>query len=167
MNPVIIGNLISLIGCTLMVLVGFIRKRKIILTVQCVQFGFQAVANLILGGVSGFIAGIVSIVRNLAFWGGKKTFWLKALFMAVQILLSLNHLDGLIQWFPVFSAAIYTWFLDTDNEAILKGAIIGAQVLWLIYDFVYLNYTAAIFDAFTIISNIIGIFMVRKAASSR
>ena len=163
-NPIVIGNLVSLIGCTLMVLVGFIRKRKTILTVQCVQFSFQADANLILGGVSGFIAGVISIARNLAFFSGRKSIALKILFMAVQIALSYNHLDSLIHWFPVISSAIYTWFLDTNKESVLKASIIGAQVLWLVYDLLYLNYTAALFDAFTILSNFIGILMVRKTA---
>ena len=163
-NPILIGNLISLIGCTLMVLVGFLRKRKTILSVQCVQFSFQAVANLILGGVSGFIAGVISIARNLAFFSGRKSIVLKLLFMAVQIALSLNHLDSLIHWFPVISSAIYTWFLDTNKESVLKASIIGAQVLWLIYDLVHLNYTGALFDIFAVVSNAVGILMIKKAA---
>ena len=75
-----------------------------------------------------------------------------------------SQLDSLIHWFPVISSAIYTWFLDTNKESVLKASIIGAQVLWLVYDLFYLNYTAALFDAFTILSNFIGILMVRKAA---
>ena len=104
------------------------------------------------------------MLRNLAFFNGRKSLLLKIIFMALQILLSLDHLHGAIEWFPIISAAIYTWFLDTDKESILKGAIIGAQVLWLVYDIAYMNYTAALFDAFTIVSNVIGIFMVRKAS---
>lgn len=165
-NPVVIGNLVSLVGCILMVLVGFIRNRQTILTVQCFQFGFQGAANLILGGISGFVSGVVSIIRNLAFFRGRKSVLLKLLFMAVQILLSADHLHGLIEWFPIISAAIYTWFLDSDKEAVLKASIIGAQVLWLVYDLFYLNYTAALFDAFTILSNFIGILMVKRSPRS-
>ncbi len=162
-NPVLIGNLFSLIGCTLMVLIGFIRKRKTILAVQCVQFSFQAVANLVLGGTSGFIANIISIVKNLVFFRGRQSLILKIVFMAVQIILSLGHLNSLVQWLPIFSTAIFTWFLDTKNETILKGAIISAQVLWLIYDLVHLNYTGVLFDIFAIVSNAVGILMLKKA----
>lgn len=164
-NPIIIGNCVSLIGCILMVLAGFIRKKKSILAVQCFQFGFLGTANLILGGVSGFISGIVSILRNLAFFNGRKSIILKIFFTALQIVLSLGHLNSLIEWFPIFSAAIYTWFLDTDKTVYLKLSIIAAQVLWLIYDLIYMNYTAAFFDAFTILSNFIGILMVKKTTS--
>lgn len=163
-NPIVIGNLVSLFGCILMVLTGFLRNRKTILTVQCVQFGFLATANLILGGVTGFVSGTISILRNLVFFNGRKSTLLKFLFISVQILLSLNHLHSLIEWFPIFSAVIYTWFLDTENPIVLKGSIMGAQALWLIYDLIYQNYTAAFFDVFTILSNIIGILIVRKAS---
>ena len=163
-NPILIGNLFSFIGCSLMVLIGFIRRRKTILTVQCFQFSFQAVANLVLGGVSGFIANIISIVKNLVFFRGKQSVILKIAFMAVQILLSLGHLNSLVQWLPIFATAIFTWFLDSNKESVLKGAIIAAQVLWLIYDLVHLNYTGAIFDIFAIVSNFAGILMLRKAA---
>lgn len=162
-NPVLIGNLFSLIGCTLMVLVGLIRKRKTILAVQCIQFSFQAVANIVLGGVSGFIANIISIVKNLVFFKGKQSLILKIAFVAAQIILSLGHLNSLVQWFPIFAAAIFTWFLDTKNETVLKGAIISAQVLWLIYDLVHLNYTGALFDIFAVVSNVVGILMIKKA----
>lgn len=162
-NPILIGNLFSLIGCSLMVLVGFIRKRRTILTVQIFQFSFQAVANLVLGGVSGFIANIISIVKNFVFFRGKQSALLKIAFIALQIVLSLGHLGSIVQWLPIFSTAIFTWFLDTKNESVLKGAIIAGQILWLIYDLVHLNYTGAIFDIFAIVSNAVGILMLRKA----
>lgn len=164
-NPILIGNLVSLVGCILMVLAGFLKNRKTILTVQCFQFGFLGTANLILGGVTGFVSGIISILRNLVFFNGRKSTLLKVIFISVQVLLSLNHLHGLIEWFPIFSAVLYTWFLDSDNAAVIKGSIMGAQVLWLVYDLIYQNYTAALFDAFTIISNFIGILMLKKDVS--
>ena len=66
MNLVIIGNIIAFLGCGLMVLVGFIKEKRRILSVQCIQFTLQGASNLILGGYSGFIANVVSILRNLA-----------------------------------------------------------------------------------------------------
>ena len=57
MNTLIIGNLISLIGCTLMIAVGFIKEKKKILYVQTVQVGFFLLANIVLGGITG---GLVS-----------------------------------------------------------------------------------------------------------
>ncbi len=163
MNTLILGNIISGIGCVIMVLIGLLRKKSHILIAQCVQCGFMGFGNLTLGGVSGFIANIVTILRNLVFVKFPITTSLKLFFIGLQVLLSLGSLnDGLICWLPILSAALFTWFLDTENTAKLKLVIITTQVMWLIYDIYYRNYVATAFDVMTMISNIIGIFMVRK-----
>lgn len=163
MNTLLIGNLISGIGCLIMVGIGLLRKKSHILIAQCVQCGFMGFGNLILGGTSGFIANIVTILRNLVFVKCKSTAALKIFFIALQVVLSLGSLeDGLICWLPIFAAALFTWFLDTKRTSTLKLVIITTQVMWLIYDIYYRNYVATTFDVMTMISNLIGFFMVRK-----
>lgn len=44
----------------------------------------------------------------------------------------------------------------------LKAAIIFGQLMWCIYDFTIRNYTALTFDIMTVISNAIGIMMLRR-----
>ena len=163
MNPLLIGNLISGIGCLIMVGIGLLKKKSHILIAQCVQCGFMGFGNLILGGTSGFIANIVTILRNLVFVRCKSTTALKLFFIALQVVLSLGSLgDGFICWLPIFAAALFTWFLDTKHTSTLKLVIITTQVMWLIYDIYYHNYVATTFDVMTMISNLIGFFMVRK-----
>ncbi len=162
MPIVLIGNIISLLGCTLMVLIGFIREKRKILYTQCIQFTLQGAANLILGGTSGFIANIVSIVRNICFSKWKCTIWLKIGFIVLQILLSISSImnEGALAILPIAAAVLFTWFIDTKSEVTLKIVIISTQIFWLIYDFIHLNYVAVCFDCFTMVSNIIGIFMI-------
>lgn len=163
MNILLIGNCISMIGCLIMVGIGFLKKKSHILIAQSVQCAFMGTGNLILGGVSGFIANIVSILRNLVFARISVTTPLKLFFIALQLVLSLKSLDGgWICWLPILAAAIFTWFLDTKKETTLKVVIITTQVLWLIYDIYYHNYVAATFDVLTMCSNLIGFFMVKK-----
>ncbi len=163
MNLVIIGNLISLVGCLLMVAIGFIRKKEHILAVQCLQFGIMGVGNLVLGAVSGTISNAVSIVRNLVFARRSSSLPLKVIFIILQVLLSLSALQSSpLEWLPLLAAAIFTWFLDTKSEVILKSVIIGTLLLWLVYDFCHLNYVAMTFDALSIVSNFIGILILRK-----
>lgn len=163
MNLVIIGNLISLVGCLLMVAIGFIRKKEHILAVQCLQFGIMGVGNLVLGAVSGTISNAVSIVRNLVFARWSSSLPLKVVFIILQVLLSLSALQSSpLEWLPLLAAAIFTWFLDTKSEVILKSVIIGTLLLWLVYDFCHLNYVAMTFDALSIVSNFISILMLRK-----
>ena len=119
--------------------------------------------NLILGGVNGFIANVVSIVRNLVFVKCKSTVTLKLIFIAVQLLLSLGSMgDGWVAWLPILATALFTWFLDTKHTSTLKIVIITTQVMWLIYDIYYRNFVAVTFDVMTMISNLIGFFLVRN-----
>ena len=160
---IVLGNAVSLIGCTLMVLIGFLRKKEQILAVQCFQFGFLSAGNLILGGITGFISGVVSIVRNLVFarTGGSKK--LKILFVVIQSVLTfLTGWPGLLGCLPLISGIILTWFIDAKSDTQFKVALIAAQVTWVIYDWNYRNYVAFVFDIFTILSNLAGILMIRR-----
>ena len=163
MNTFILGNAVSMVGCLIMVAIGLLKKKSHILIAQSVQCGFMGFGNLILGGVSGFIANIVTIARNLVFVRHPVTTKLKIFFIAAQLLLSLGSMSlNVITWLPLLSAALFTWYLDTDSAAKLKIVILCTQVMWLVYDLYYRNYVAAAFDVMTMCSNLIGFFMVRK-----
>lgn len=165
MNLVVMANMVSMAGCVLMVVIGFMQKRRSILLSQCVQFVILAAANLMLGAMTGFISGTIGIVRNLVFLKWENTRLLKIVFVVVQPVLSLSvGIHSFIDWFPIISTVLFTWFLDVKSEVRLKLVIIAAQSLWLVYDLVYLNYVTAAFDALTITSNFIGIVMIMRAA---
>ena len=163
MNLLLIGNAISMIGCLIMVLIGFLKKKNHILIAQCVQCLFMGVGNLTLGGVSGFICNVVTILRNLVFVKFKNTTFLKVFFILLQLVLSISTLSaGFISWLPLIAAALFTWCMDTKSAAKLKICILCTQVMWLTYDLSYLNYVASAFDVMTMISNIIGLYMVTR-----
>lgn len=163
MNTLLLGNAISLVGCLLMVAIGFVRKKERILGLQCVQFGIMCIGNLVLGAVSGAIAGIVGIVRNLVFTKTGGTLPLKLLFILIQLFLSFGALQtGWLEWLPLLSTVLFTCFLDVKSEVRLKLVLILAQLFWLVYDLYYCNYTAMTFDALTVASNLIGIFLILK-----
>jgi len=164
MNTLLIGNIVSGIGCLIMVAIGLLKKKSHILIAQSFQCAFMGAGNLILGGVNGFIANVVSIVRNLVFVKCQSTTVLKLAFIAVQLVLSLGSMgDGWVAWLPILATALFTWFLDTKHTSTLKLVIITTQVMWLTYDIYYRNFVAVTFDVMTMVSNLIGFFMVRKA----
>jgi len=164
MDKLVIANMVAMIGCVLMVAVGFLQKKRQILLVQCVQFGILATGNLLLGAMTGFVSGLVSIARNMVFLKWENTRLMKISFVAVQLVLSLSvGIKDSVDWLPVLSAVLFTWFLDVKSEVRLKLVIIAAQSMWLVYDFVYLNYVTCAFDAMTIMSNAIGIGMIMRA----
>lgn len=164
MNLVVIGNLISFLGCLLMVSIGLLRKKEQILGVQCLQFSLMAVSNFLLGGISGTISNAVSIVRNLIFFKAKVTVPLKLGFIALQVLLSTGALrKSPLEWLPVLAAGAFTWFLDVKSEITLKAVIIATFFLWVVYDLCHRNYVAMTFDVLSIFSNAAGIWMLYKA----
>lgn len=163
MNPLLLGNAVAMIGCLIMVLIGFLKKKHHILIAQCIQCVFMGVGNLVLGGVSGFICNIVTILRNIIFLRFRNTTAMKIFFIMLQFVLSIGTLNaGWISWLPIVSAALFTWFMDTKSEAKLKVVILCTQVMWLIYDLYYLNYVASAFDVMTFLSNCIGLYWICK-----
>jgi len=168
MNIVVIGNIISFAGAMLMVGVGFLKTRKSILLTQCSMFTLMGIANLILGGVTGAISSLVSILRNLLCLKGPLTVPMKLFVIAVQVLLSarLNTL-GWIGWLPIISACFYTWMIDVKDETRLKAVLIASQSLWFVYDLTIQNYVGFTFDILTILSNMYGIFSLRASQKVR
>lgn len=164
MNTLLIGNIISFVGCSLMVMIGLIKEKKKILATQCVQFSIQGIANFVLGGYTGFIANIVSIIRNLIFSRFKISVPLKMAFVALQLLLSASSLvgGGFIPWLPIIAVVLYTWYLDLENEVLLKLVMIVCQICWLIYDICIRNYVSTAFDIFTMISTTVGIWLILR-----
>lgn len=163
MNLVVIGNIISFIGSSFMIVIGLIRKKNHILLAQCAQFGIMGVGQLLLGGITGTVTNIVSIMRNLICVKFKFTLVHKIFFILLQVILTvLVRPVGLIPWFPTFASCLYTWFLDSKNEILLKAVMIVGQFFWIVFDFSIRNYTALAFDVFTVISTIAGIIIIKK-----
>ena len=161
MNSILLGNGIALFGAVLMAAIGLIKQRKHILATQCVQFGIMGIANLILGGINGFVSALVSITRNLICLKWELTTPIKIGIISIQAVLALSiDRSGVIGILPGLSACICTWFLDTKDEIKLKMVIVIAQVYWLIYDRSILNYVSFVFDIITILANLIGIVLI-------
>lgn len=160
---VLLGNVLSFMGCVLMVCIGFIQNKNRILLTQCVQFVFQGAAHLILGAVSGFACCIVSILRNLVFAKVKSTSALKIIFILIQVILTLAFGSfAPIEMLPILSTVIFNWFLDTPNLMLFKIILIITQAMWMVYDFSFSNYVAAAFDVMAIASNMGGIWLILK-----
>jgi hypothetical protein len=168
MNLVLIGNAISFAGAMLMVAVGFLKTRKSILLTQCSMFTLMGIANIVLGGMTGAISSLVSILRNVLYLRGPLSVPMKLSVIAVQILLSAKINDlGWIGWLPIISACFYTWMIDVKDEIRLKEVLIIAQSMWLVFDLTVLNYVAFTFDILTILSNIYGIISLRADSRVR
>lgn len=167
MDRILFGNLLSMVGCSLMVAIGFVRKKERILWLQCIQFSILAAANVVLGAFTGAVSGIVGIVRNLVFTRVDSSVPWKVFFLVIQAAMALRaNPQGILDWLPILSGSLFTWFIDLKSEVGFKTMIIAAQAMWLVYDLCYSNFVSAAFDVFTMLSNFIGILMIRKKSAS-
>ena len=157
------GNLMSLAGCVVMVLIGFVRKKERVIVLQCFQFAFLGAGNLMLGAFSGFISGILSVLRNLIFPRVRGGTWLKLTFIGLQLALTvLAGWAGPVSLLPLGAGILFTWFIDTKSDIQLKTVIIGAQVLWACYDMYYRNFVSFTFDILTILTNLLAILTILR-----
>ena len=65
---------------------------------------------------------------------------------------------------PAAATCVYTWFLDLKDAVQLKIVIIVTLLCWAVYDFVFKNYVTFAFDFGAVVSNLIGIVTLRRAA---
>lgn len=160
----LLGNIISFVGCLLMIGIGLIKNKKHILLAQCGQFSLQGLAHLVLGAVSGAVSCYVGVLRIFVFSRFKKVpSWLKVLFLAGQSVITvLLGAQTFSDWLPVLSMVLYTWYLDTEDAVLFKLVNMAGVVMWVFYDFMHHNYSAFAFDLLTIISTTTGIFMVLR-----
>jgi len=160
----IAGNVISFFGCLMMVAIGFIKRKEQVLAAQCGQFGLQAVANLLLGSVSGCVSGLVGIVRIVVFTRVRKvTGWLKLGFIVLHAALTFVFgAHTLVQWLPMLAMVAYTWYLDTEDALLFKVVNLLGVCMWLVHDVHYINYSAMVFDVLTIISTTTGAVLLLR-----
>lgn len=160
---IILGNIVSLMGCTVMVLIGFIKNKDRYIAMQTLQFGLNAVSHLLLGGIGGAIASCISALRNIIIAKWKCTPLIKIILIALQISLSVPTITASpITWLPLIAAGMFTWYIDTKDVMWFKWVIIITLVMWAVYDIYHHNYVSVWFSAFTVISNGVSMWKIHK-----
>ena len=164
MNNILLGNIVALVGALCMVFAGFLKTRKKILMLQCLQFGLLGVSNLILGAYTAVTSNVLGIARNIFCIRHEFTMLWKIIFIAVQAALVLIfNTSGWIGFLPAIAACGLTWFLDLKDAMPLKVVIILTTVCWVIYDYSFQNYVTVFFDLATIVTNVVGIISMCKS----
>ena len=163
MLQLVYGNIVALIASILMVASGCVKNRKKIIYIQTLQILCFTISDLILGGFTGAIINLISIVRNILCYKDKLTNTSKVILILLSITLSLlfNNL-GFLGLLPLISTIVYTCFMNVENTIKLKLLIIFTMTMWLIYDVLIRSYTSAVFDLFNILANTITIYQLSR-----
>ena len=160
---IIIANIISIISCTMMVLIGLIKNKNKILLSQCVQFTLMGVSHYLLGGMGGVVATVVSILRNLVFFKFKVSVPLKIFFVFLSVVLSLGTVSlNPVTWLPILATSLFTWVIDSEDIIKFKNVMILTVCMWFVYDAYHLNFVSAAFDAFTVVSTGYSVWSIKK-----
>ena len=160
---IVLGNGVFFLGAVILVSLGLIRTKRNILIAQIAQEAFMGTGMLILGGISGFIVDMVAIARNVVCIRWKYTLKWKLIFIAAQVgLYAALGAEGLYGWLPVVAMCLFAWYLDTENVILLKVLIAVMQLMWLVYDISIVNYVGMVVDVVSAVTNVVGIFLVKK-----
>lgn len=163
----LIAQVLSLIGYTLMVITGYIKKEKKMLRTQDVQLLFIIAMGVLLNAFSGIIINTVQIIKNEIYLRGKLNKYTKAAIVGLGIVMTLIFNNGGIAgWLPAVNLFIFTYFLGMGGAIGIKILIFITTCGWGVYDFSIKNYVGFIFDILTIISCIIGIIRLKKDGDS-
>ena len=161
----LIAQVLSLIGYTLMVVTGYIKKEKKMLRTQDVQLLFIIGMGVLLNAFSGIIINTIQIIKNEIYLRGKLNKYSKAAIVGVGVVMTLIFNNGGIAGLlPAINLFIFTYFLGMGGAIGIKVLIFITTCGWGVYDFSIKNYVGLIFDILTIISCIIGIFRLKKEA---
>lgn len=164
MNHLILGNALCFAASIIMLMIGFIKKKRRFLLAQSGMNAVFIAGNLCLGGISGAITNAATMLRNFYCLRWEFGRWAKLIFVGLQIALAAFFgCDTLIMWLPIIGTCAFTWFMDTENMVLLKAIVIGTQILWAIYDFSIMNYATVPFDIGAAVTNAIGIVEILRA----
>lgn len=163
-NNLILGNIIMFVACVIMCLAGLPKSKKATLTLQTIQIVIAGIGNLCLESYPGGIINFISAVRNILCQKGKLTTTAKIILGVTVTVISLltNNLGGFV-FFPLSCFIMFLFFMNTKDPVKLKWLIIIANILWGIHDVYVMAYTAVFFDVLGTITNLIGIYRIKKS----
>lgn len=164
---IITANIIDFIAALIQVGSGAIKKKSKILIVQIIQLLMQAVSMLFLGGITGAVSNILSCYRNYLCYKEKLSAFWKSIIIATSIVMTVLLNDqGLLGIIPTAICTVYIIFMDVKDPIKFKLLVTLSFLPWVIYHFALKSYTGAIFDAASVLSNGITLYLMIKENKS-
>jgi len=149
------AQLLGFIYAIFLLVSNFGKTKGQILWMQTVSFFFKAVHYLFLGGFSGFLVSLVSMIRNIIFFKIKTSFILTIIFILIYLLVGISSYENIFSTLPVLATIFYTMVINKSNLLNLRIGLIITSLIWLTYNIYILSYSAIIVQIITLVSNII------------
>lgn len=138
------------------------KTAKQILMLQTISFFFKTVHYYLLGGFSGFLTSLISMIRNLIFYKIKTSKIITILFIIIYLIIGFITLKSIYTLLPVFATITYTLIINKNNPKYLRYGTIITSITWLIYNIYIISYSGIIVQLITLITSIIAIIKLDK-----
>ncbi|MBO7273352.1 MAG: YgjV family protein [Clostridia bacterium] len=165
---VIIANIIDFVASLLQVGSDAIKKKSKLLAVQTVQLLLQGISMLLVGGITGAISNVLSCYRNYLCSKEKLNRVWKGILIAASVAMTVFfNTQGWLGVIPVAVCTVYILLMDVKDPIKFKLLVTLSFVPWIVYHFVLQLYVAAIFDAASVISSAVTLFLMMRGKETR
>ena len=154
-----IAQILGAIGYSLLAYSYFKKNKKEILFIQILAYIGFTTHYFLLNAITGTICNILGFIAIILIYFFSKDESKKKLLIMIliPILIAMSYFsyENIFSLFPVFACLItFISFLSKDENRIRLAGIIAA-ICWLVYAFIYMSYSAIIFEIIIIISTCI------------
>jgi hypothetical protein len=164
---VLVANIIDFLAALIQVASGSIQKKAKILVVQIIQLLMQGVSMLLLGGITGAVSNVLSCYRNYLCYKGKLSPFWKAMLIAASIVMTIAfNTQGLLGYLPAAVCAVYILLMDVKDPIKFKLLVTLSFIPWMFYHFILKSYVGALFDAASVATNAITLFVMLRGKKS-
>ena len=165
---VIIANIIDFVASLLQVGSGAIKKKSKLLAVQTVQLLLQGISMLLVGGITGAISNVLSCYRNYLCYKEKLNRVWKGILIAASVAMTVFfNTQGWLGVIPVAVCTVYILLMDVKDPIKFKLLVTLSFVPWIVYHFVLQLYVAAIFDAVSVITSAVTLFIMMRGKETK
>ncbi len=139
------------------------KKKKQIISMFILANLFSAINFILLQSYSGAIICSFAIIQNFInkLYENRKQNVPKPLigiYIVISILCGLITYQNYTDILPIMCSILYTITIIQNKESNIRRISLINIVLWIIYDFISMAYTAGISDIFMTISTLVGIY---------
>lgn len=165
MINIIIGNLCSLLAMFTDSVSNTRKTTRGILLMQSVSQAIYGVGAVVLGGYSGAVQNVMSIIRNFVAIKKINSKALEWILVALGVVLGVafNNL-GTMGWLPIIANLEYTLavFYCKDNERALKIAFLISAVMFAVFNGAILSIVGVVTNSIVVITGIIALVKERR-----
>ena len=156
------AQILGFIYALFLMLSNFGKTTKQILLLQTVSFFFKGIHYYLLGGISGFLTSIVSMIRNIIFTKIKSNKMWTIIFILIYLVIGFLTYTTFGTLLPIIATIFYTIIVNKNNPSYLRWGMFITSVIWLLYNIYIISYGGIITQVVILVSNIIAIIKLDK-----